>query len=123
MIVMALSAFAQTTQAYVNTATTEISHCYQSRRIQYGDYLERNFDGINNKTNPLAHIYLTSKANNECYNLKEMLKEPDRDMFMKAMEKEVASLFKEEIWEMVPRQHMTVKYISQRWLLYNTKRK
>ena len=65
--------------------------------VEYGDYLERSFDGTNHKINPLAQIYMTSKANNECYNLKEMLKEPDRDLFTKAMEKEVASLFKEEI--------------------------
>ena len=114
MITMALSAFAQSSQAYVNTATTEISHCYQSRMVEYGDYLERNFDGTSNKTSPLAHIYLTSKANNECYNLKEMLKEPDRDMFMKAMEKEVASLFKEEIWKMVPKSEMIEHYDMQR---------
>ena len=114
MIVMALSAFAQSSQAYVNNATTEISHCYQSRMVEYGDYLEKNFDGTSNKTSPFAHIYLTSKANNECYNLKEMMKEPDRDMFMKAMEKEVASLFKEEIWKMVPKSEMIDHYDKQR---------
>ena len=43
-----------------------------------------------------------------------MLKEPDRDMFMKAMEKEVASLFKEEIWKMVPKSEMTGHYDMQR---------
>ena len=83
MIVMALSAFIQTSQSYVASATTQVSHCYQARAVKYGDYLERNFDGKNNNTSPLAQIYMTSQANNECYNLKEMLKEPDRDQFMK----------------------------------------
>ena len=80
----------------------------------YGDYLERKFDGANNKTSPLAQIYLASQANNECYNLKEILKEPDINQFMEAMVTEVASLFKEEIWKMVPKSEMLEHYTKQR---------
>ena len=66
----------------------------------------RSFDVTNKKTSTSAQVYLTSQVNNECYNLKEMLKEPDRDQFMEAMKVEVASLFKEEIWKMVPKSEM-----------------
>ena len=55
--------------------------------IEYEDYLDRNFDGTRNSTHPLAQVYITSKANNEVYTLKEMLKEPDRLEFLKAMNK------------------------------------
>ena len=43
-----------------------------------------------------------------------MLKEPDRDMFMKAMEKELASLFKAEMWKMVPKVEIIEHYDKQR---------
>ena len=77
--------------------------CYQARAVEYKDFLETNFDGTSNNTSPFAQIYMTSQANNETYTLKEMLQQPDRDDFMEAMRKEVDSLFKEEIWAIVPR--------------------
>ena len=43
-----------------------------------------------------------------------MLKEPDRDLFMKAMEKELASLFKAEMWKMVPKVEIIEHYDKQR---------
>ena len=46
---------------------------------------------------------MISHANNETYTLKEALQQPDRDDFMGAMRKEVASLFEKDIWDMVPR--------------------
>ena len=49
-------------------------------------------------------MYMTSQANNECYTLKEMIKQPDMNMFMEAMSKEVKSMFEEEIWRLVPNQ-------------------
>ena len=111
--------------AFVNPvilATETTSHCYQARVIEYEDYLERNFDGTNNSTSPLAQIYMTSKANNETYTLNEMLKEPDKLEFAKAMEKEVSSLFDEQIWKMVPREEMTRHYASERKLGKSIKR-
>ena len=103
MTVMALSSFAQTSQFYVETAKNQKSHCYQARLVEYGDYLERKFDEINNSTSPLAQIYISSQANNEYNNLKEMLKEPDRNLLIEAMNKEVSSLFKEETWKLYQR--------------------
>ena len=64
MVVMALSAFAQASQLYVETTTNQMSHCYHARAVEYGDYLERNFNRTNNSTSPLAQIYITSQANN-----------------------------------------------------------
>ena len=54
-------------------AIETVSRCYQVRAVEYEDYLDRNFDGSNTSTSPLDQIYLTSKANNETYTLKEML--------------------------------------------------
>ena len=67
-------------------------------------------------------MYTTSQANNENYNLREMLQQPDREELMTAMKKEVASLFKEEIWEMVPRQRTKGHYASQRQPGHDIKR-
>ena len=91
-----------------------LAHCYQTRMIDYHDFLESNYDGTRNATNPLAQIYLTSKANNEVYTLKEMLAQPDRNEFLKAMKEEVQSLFDEKIWKLVQREEMTRHYNRQR---------
>ena len=42
------------------------------------------------------------------------MKEPDRDIFMEAMNKEVSSLFKEKIWKMVPKSEILEHYTHQR---------
>lgn len=44
------------------------------------------------------------------------------DDFMGATRKEVDSLFKEEIWAMVPRQQMKDKYSTQQKLGHDIKR-
>ena len=110
-LILAASAFIS---RGIGDTANNISHCYQSRVIEYEDYLDNNFDGTRNSTNPLAQIYMTSKANNEVYTLKEMLKQPDRMEFLKAMKEEVQSLFDEQIWKLVPRDEMTQYYDSQR---------
>ena len=43
-----------------------------------------------------------------------MLMEPDRDQFMDAMNKEVTSLFNEDIWKMVPKREMLEHYTKQK---------
>ena len=43
-----------------------------------------------------------------------MLQQPDRDDFIKAMEKEVASMFEEGIWEKVPKSVMLDYYRKER---------
>ena len=98
------------------------AQCYQARAVEYNDFLETNFNGTSNNASPFAQIYMTSQANNETYLLKEMLQQPDRDDFMEAMRKEVDSLFKEEIWAMVPRQQMKDHYATQRKLGKDIKR-
>ena len=57
---------------------------------------------------------MTTQSNNETYNLKEAMQEPDKADFIEAMRKEVASLFTEEIWKRVPRQEMKDYYRNQR---------
>ena len=110
LMVLALSAFA----AIPTTATAYSTSCFQSRVIGYNDFLETNFDGSANQTSPLAQIYLSSQSNNETYTLKEMVKQPDRDKFIEAMELEVASMFKENIWLAVPKRVMTEHYRKER---------
>ena len=102
-----------TVSTFTNTSNS-IAHCYQSRIIEYEDYLDCNFDGARNSTNPIAQSYITSKSNNEVYTLKEMLKEPDRIAFLKVMKSEVTPLFAEKIWKLVPCQEMTQYYTSCR---------
>lgn len=43
----------------------------------------------------MAQVSTVSKLNKETYNLKDMMKQLDKDEFIKAMEKEVISFFKE----------------------------
>ena len=114
LLILATSAFIHHGREQLEEFSKAAAHCYQSRVLEYEDYLDRNFDGTRNSTNPLAQIYLTSKANNEVYTLKEMLREPDRVEFLKAMKEEVGSLFEEKIWKLVPRQEMNKYYAKQR---------
>ena len=95
------------------SVTAFSAKCFQSRVIEYNDFLERNFDGSSNQTSPLAQISLSSQANNETYTLKEMVREPDKDKFIEAMEAEVASMFQEKIWKAVPKRIMTDHYKAQ----------
>ena len=110
LIVLAMSAFVTNSPS----VTAFSAKCFQSRVIEYNDFLERNFDGSSNQTSPLAQIYLSSQANNETYTLKEMVREPDKDKFIEAMEDEVASMFQEKIWKAVPKRIMTDHYKAQR---------
>ena len=73
-----------------------------------------NFDGTPNAMSPLAQIYTTSKSNNEVYNIKEMLQQPDKDKFIEAMNQEVSSMFKEGIWTLVPKKEMLDYYAKER---------
>ena len=77
LMILALSAFTSTTTEMCNS----IHQCYQARAVEYHDFLETNFDGSVNSLNPLAHIYLSTQSNNEVYNLKEMLQQPDKEYF------------------------------------------
>ena len=115
LMIMALTAFASSTSSIANSSIASASvHCYQTRVMQYNDFLETNFDGSINQLNPLAQIYQTSLSSNEVYNLKEMMQEPDRERFEVAMHKEVSSMFEESIWKQVPRKEMRDYYAKQR---------
>ena len=111
MLIMALTAFTTST---MDVALTSCAHCYQSRAIEYTDFLETNFDGSANQLSPLAQIYMTTQSNNETYNLKEAMQEPDKADFIEAMRKEVTSLFTEKIWKRVPKKEMKDYYRKQR---------
>ena len=110
-LILAASAFVA---GGIHSPQETLAHCYQTRMIEYEDFLESNYDGTRNTTNPLAQVYLTSKANNEVYTLKEMLAQPDRSEFLKAMKDEVQSFFDEKIWTLVPREEMNKHYARQR---------
>ena len=110
-LILAASAFVA---GSIHSPQETLAHCYQTRMIEYEDFLESNYDGTRNTTNPLAQVYLTSKANNEVYTLKEMLAQPDRSEFLKAMKDEVQSFFDEKIWTLVPREEMNKHYARQR---------
>ena len=107
LMVLALSSF-------VNYCPNKIASCYQSRKIEYEDFLERNFDGTHNSMSPLAQIYATTKTNNEVFTLKEMLVQEDKEEFIKAMHEEVEAIFKEKIWKRVPRKLMENYHKEQR---------
>ena len=109
-MILALIAFTSSTTMIINSSV----HCCQTKIIEYKDFLETNFDGSSNQLSPLAQIYLTSQSNNETYNLKEMLQQPDKDECVETMKKEVGSLFKEVIWKKVPKQEMREHYRLQR---------
>ena len=93
LLVMTLSTFC----SGIKEAAIINHQCFQAQAVQYNDYLECCFDGTPNSLSPLAHIYQTSIANNEVFNLSEMLKLPDKMEFVKAMHDEVASMFKAKI--------------------------
>ena len=99
-----------TTSAVCSAATA----CYQTRKANYTAFLEQNFDGTSNTHSPLAQIFFSSQANNEVYTLKEMLLQPDKEQFFKAMEDEVQSMFDQEIWKIVSRTEMEEHYAEER---------
>ena len=97
-------------------AQNRVTVCFRSRVAGYKAFLDDNFDGTANTRSPLAQAYFSSQANNEVYTFREMLLQPDRDDFIKAMEVEVASMFDENIWEKVPRHEISAHYDKQRAL-------
>ena len=71
----------------------------------------------------MGQMYLSGKINNEIYTLREMMKQPDRKEFEKAMHAEVQAMFENEIWEKVSRKSMDSYYHSLQKIGSNTKRK
>ena len=69
------------------TIASGISDVYSHHLECYDNYLDLNFDGTQKSTSILGQIYLSGKANNEVYTLKEMIQQPDRKHFDEAMRK------------------------------------
>ena len=65
---------------------------------------------------------MKSKSNNEVYNIKEVLQQPDKDKFIEAMNQEESSMFKEGIWTLVPKKEMLDYYAREREKGVNIKR-
>ena len=101
-------------------APTKMYHGFYSG---YDDYLDTSFDGTNNSMSIMGQMYLSGKINNEIYTLKEMMKQPDRKEFEKAMHKEVQAMFENKIWEKVSRKSMDSYYYSLQKIGSNPKRK
>ena len=97
LLVLAISAFITPSIPTTQALPDVITNYYQSRCIEYEDFLDRKFSGTRNSTHTFAQVYITSNANNETYTIKEMLQQPDKMEFLKAMESEVALFFEEKI--------------------------
>jgi len=57
---------------------------------------------------------MTSQSNNENYTIKDMLAQPDKSDIIKATELEVVSMFKDDIWKLVPRSEILQHYTKKR---------
>ena len=101
-IALAMSAIATSTSPVVKAVDNQV----QATMSDYRDHLDHNLDGSPNRIGPLAQAYLASATNNEVYTLKQMLQQPDRDLFIQAMQKEVESMFAAGIMRRVPKQEM-----------------
>ena len=96
------------------TATTFATECHHNIVESYDNYLDKCFDGTDNRGSILSEVYYTSQANNEVYNLREMIAQPDKHDFVRAMEEEVESMFREKIWTTVPRKVMEQHYRTKK---------
>ena len=83
--------------AFLTTTAYASQTAYHNFLSGYDDYLDLNFDGTSNSTSILGQIYLSGKIDNKTYTLKEMLQQPDRVEFEKAMYEEVKAMFKNGI--------------------------
>ena len=95
---------------FSTTTIDSVAYCFQTRVANYHHFLDQNFDDSESSPSPLAQIFVASKANNEVYTLKEMLLQSDKEMFIKAMEDEVSSMFEHDIWGAVPKRNMFEHY-------------
>ena len=109
-MVMALSIFSS---GSFQSAST-VSQCYQSCLVQYEDFSEQNIDETTISTSPLAQMYLILSANNEVYNLLEMLTQHGTSEFIKAVHEEVSSMPMANIWETVLKQEILDYYSNER---------
>ena len=101
-------------QAYlvniVQDIPKKIHVCFQAQKESFSEYLEQNLDGTYNRISIIGQMFVAGKTNNETYTFKEMLKQPDKIEFLRAMKKEVQAMFDDDIWEKVPRSEMLAYY-------------
>ena len=79
--------------------------------VYHTHLINQHFDGTLNYYNPLALV--TEVADNECYTFKEMLKQEDKNEFIKAMLKEIEDHEDRDHWELferdkIPSGHKTI---------------
>ena len=99
-----------TSQAIYRAFQT-IFHFFQCDQIEYEDFLNNTLNHTPiNTSPPLAQIYSTFKTNNKVYNLSEILKHWDKEGVIKAIHKEVASMFWNNTWKVVPKKEMLNYY-------------
>ena len=54
------------------------ANCFQSVNASYNDFLENNFDGTTNASNPILQMFQATITDNETYTMKEMLQQPNK---------------------------------------------
>eukprot|EP00957_Ditylum_brightwellii_P171525 13058082-Ditylum_brightwellii.AAC.1 len=99
-----------------------IDHYYHACQNSYSEFLESNYDGTCNQLSIIGQM-LATKISNKMYTLKEMMKQPDRVDFEKAMYKEVKHMFDNKVWEKVPQKEMIDYYKSLKRQGIDVKRK
>ena len=97
----AFSLFAITASTSLNLIQHSLHTCYQTQLLQHKDFLKYDFDGTPNEINIIGQTF-TSITGNECYTMKELLKQSDPKEFEKAMGKEVQAMFDNQTWRMAP---------------------
>lgn len=103
LLILTNVAFVTSASSLSNAVSISAELCIQSWGNAYDDFVECNFDCINN-TSLLDQIYMKSQSSNENYTIKEILAQSDKVQFLKIME--VRFMFRDLIWKLVPRSKM-----------------
>ena len=74
---------------------------YESKYMFYDSAVQLNVDGSINTSHPFS--FATQTAGNEVYHFHQAMQEPDRDLFIEAMIKELKDFNDNGFWELVPR--------------------
>ena len=100
----------------VSTAISDpaIHASIHSRLVYHTQMVNQHFDGTWNHINPFA--YSTEQSGNDVYTFKEMLKQPDKNEFIKAMMAEIKDHESRQHWVLfkrssIPKGHKTIMAI------------
>eukprot|EP00957_Ditylum_brightwellii_P167191 12727319-Ditylum_brightwellii.AAC.1 len=80
----------------------QFHQCYHACKVNYYEYIRSNFDGTLNRISIIDQI-LSAELSNECYMLKEMMRQPNRTDFEADMCNEVKHMFDNQVWNKVTR--------------------